>query len=223
MMMGFLEWVLLYLLLSVASLRGCMGVDDGVPVQLNDDVLGLIFFKSDLHDPFSYLASWNEDDDSPCSWKYVRCNPVSGRVSDVSLDGLGLTGKIGRGLQRLQQLKVLSLSRNNFSGSISPLLSLSSGLRRLNLSHNSFSGSIPISLVNMSSCRFLDLSENSFSGTLPDNLFQDCFSFRYLSLARNMLEGQIPSTLSRCSLLNNLNLSNNRSPVTRILLPGFGR
>ncbi|XP_059445160.1 probably inactive leucine-rich repeat receptor-like protein kinase At3g28040 isoform X1 [Corylus avellana] len=210
MMMGFLKWVLLCVLLSVASLRGCMGVDDGVPIQLNDDVLGLIVFKSDLHDPFSYLASWNEDDDSPCSWKYVRCNPVSGRVSDVSLDGLGLTGKIGRGLEKLQQLKVLSLSRNNFSGTISPLLSLSSGLRRLNLSHNSFSGSIPISLVNMSSCRFLDLSENSFSGPLPDTLFQDCFSFRYLSLARNMLEGKIPSTLSRCSLLNNLNLSNNR-------------
>jgi len=210
-MMAFLEWVCcVVVLLSAASLRGCMGGGDGVPIQLNDDVLGLIVFKSDLQDPSSYLASWNEDDDSPCSWKYIHCNPVSGRVSEVSLDGLGITGRIGRGLEKLQHLKVLSLSRNNFSGGISPQLALSSGLERLNLSHNSLSGSIPISLVNMSSCRFLDLSENSFSGPLPDNLFQDCLSFRHLSFARNMLEGPIPSTLSRCSSLNNLNLSNNR-------------
>lgn len=209
-MVGFLRWGLFWMLLSVASLRGCMGDDHGVPIQLNDDVLGLIVFKSDVHDPSSYLASWNEDDDSPCSWTYIQCNPVSGRVSEVSLDGLGLTGKIGRGLERLQHLKVLSLSRNKFSGSISPQLALTSGLERLNLSHNSLSGRIPNSLVNMSSIRFLDLSYNSFSGPVPDNLFQNCLSLRHLSLAGNMLEGPIPSTLPRCSSLNSLNLSNNR-------------
>jgi Leucine-rich repeat (LRR) protein len=124
------------------------------------------------------------------------------KIIKPPLNPLGVASGSGR--------KVLLLLRNNFSGSISPLLSLSSGLQRFNLSHNSLSGSIPISFVNMSSCRFLDLSENSFSCPLPDNLFQDYFSFSYLSLARNTLEGQIPITLSRCSLLNNLNLSNNR-------------
>ncbi|XP_041010131.1 probably inactive leucine-rich repeat receptor-like protein kinase At3g28040 [Juglans microcarpa x Juglans regia] len=207
--MGFLV-CLFYVLLSVAALRGCMGDGYGVPIRLNDDVLGLIVFKSDLRDPSSHLSSWNEDDDSPCSWKYVKCNPVSGRVSEISLDGLGLTGRIGRGLEKLQHLKVLSLSRNNFSGSISPQLALTSGLESLNLSRNSLSGSIPISLVNMSTIRVLDLSENSFSGAVPDNLFQNCLSLRRLSLAGNMLEGSIPSTLPRCSFLNSLNLSKNR-------------
>ncbi|KAG6730970.1 hypothetical protein I3842_01G106400 [Carya illinoinensis] len=208
--MGFLVW-LFYVLLSVApSLRGCMGDGYGVPIRLNDDVLGLIVFKSDLRDPSSHLSSWNEDDDSPCSWKYIQCNPVSGRVSEISLDGLGLTGRIGRGLEKLRHLKVLSLSRNNFSGSISPQLALTSALVSLNLSRNSLSGRIPVSLVNMSTIRVLDLSENSFSGAVPDNLFQNCLSLRQLSLAGNMLEGSIPSTLPRCSLLNSLNLSKNR-------------
>ncbi|KAF5465200.1 hypothetical protein F2P56_015227 [Juglans regia] len=207
--MGFLVW-LFYVLFSVASLRVCMGDGYGVPIRLNDDVLGLIVFKSDLRDPSSHLSSWNEDDDSPCSWKYIQCNPVSSRVSEISLDGLGLTGRIGRGLEKLQHLKVLSLSRNNFSGSISPQLALTSGLESLNLSRNSLSGSIPISLVNMSTIRVLDLSENSFSGAVPDNLFQNCLSLRRLSLAGNMLEGSIPSTLPRCSFLNSLNLSKNR-------------
>ncbi|KAK7273133.1 hypothetical protein RIF29_14179 [Crotalaria pallida] len=202
------HWIVLSLLISVSY---CLGGNNDMHVQLNDDVLGLIVFKSDLHDPSSYLASWNEDDDNACSWRYVQCNPPqSGRISEVSLDGLGLSGKIGRGLEKLQHLKVLSLSHNNLSGSISPALTLPSSLQRLNLSHNALSGPIPTSFVNMSSIRFLDLSENSLSGPIPDNFFNSCFSLHYLSLAGNMFEGSVPTTISRCSSLNSLNLSNNR-------------
>ncbi|TKY64937.1 Inactive leucine-rich repeat receptor protein kinase [Spatholobus suberectus] len=199
----------LSLLISVSYLMTCLG-NNGMTVQLNDDVLGLIVFKSDLHDPSSYLASWNEDDVNPCSWQFVQCNPETGRVSEVSLDGLGLSGKIGRGLEKLQHLTVLSLSRNNLSGSISPALTLSNSLERLNLSHNALSGSIPTSFVNMNSTKFLDLSENSFSGPIPKSFFESCSSLHHISLARNMFEGPVPGSLSRCSSLNSLNLSNNR-------------
>ncbi|XVE81177.1 hypothetical protein DITRI_Ditri15bG0041800 [Diplodiscus trichospermus] len=206
-MMGFLQMVICFLF-SMAFFHGCMGNDDAFN-QLNDDVLGLIVFKSDIKDPSSSLDSWNEDDNSPCSWRFIKCNPVNGRVSEVSLDGLGLSGKIGKGLQKLQNLKVLSLSHNNFSGSISPVLGLIGSLERLNLSHNSLSGSLPSSLANMNSIKFLDLSGNSLSGSIPNDLFQTCSSLRYLSLAENSLEGQLPSTLARCSYLNTLDLSRN--------------
>ncbi|XP_002518223.2 probably inactive leucine-rich repeat receptor-like protein kinase At3g28040 [Ricinus communis] len=205
--MAFVQ-LLLYFLVSAASLKCCMGNDD-VTIQLNDDVLGLIVFKSDLVDPSSILSSWSEDDDSPCSWKFIECNSANGRVSHVSLDGLGLSGKLRKGLQKLQHLKVLSLSHNNFSGEISPDLPLIPSLESLNLSHNSLSGLIPSSFVNMTTVRFLDLSENSLSGPLPDNLFQNCLSLRYISLAGNSLQGPLPSTLARCSSLNTLNLSSN--------------
>ncbi|XP_021804879.1 probably inactive leucine-rich repeat receptor-like protein kinase At3g28040 [Prunus avium] len=196
-------------ILILASLQACMG-DTTVPAQLNNDILGLLVFKSDLHDPSSYLASWNEDDDSPCSWEFVQCNPATGRVSQLSLEGLGLLGRIGKGLQNLQHLKVLSLSNNNFSGDISTeKLALPPNLESLNLSRNSLSGLLPTALVNMSSIKFVDLSENSLSGALPDNLFDNCFSLRYLSLSGNLLQGPLPSTLPRCSVLNGLNLSNN--------------
>ncbi|XP_061961654.1 probably inactive leucine-rich repeat receptor-like protein kinase At3g28040 isoform X2 [Populus nigra] len=206
--MGFSHLLLYFLVSSVASLRGCTG-SDSVPIQINDDVLGLIVFKSDLSDPSSYLSSWNEDDDSPCSWKFIECNPVSGRVSQVSLDGLGLSGRLGKGLQKLQHVKTLSLSHNNFSGDFSLEFGLISSLESLNLSHNSLSGLIPSFLDNMSSIKFLDLSENSFSGPLPDDLFRNSFSLRYLSLAGNLLQGPIPSSLLSCSSLNTINLSNN--------------
>ncbi|GLT27846.1 hypothetical protein SLA2020_028170 [Shorea laevis] len=196
---------LCFYLLTCFCMTMAMATDS---VQLNDDVLGLMVFKSDLQDPSSYLRSWIEDDDTPCSWRFVRCNPVTARVSELSLDGLGLSGKIsGRGLQKLQHLKVLSLSRNNFTGNISPELGLIHSLQTLNLSQNSLSGPIPTSFV-LNSIRFLDLSGNSLSGPIPNDLFRNC-SLNYLSLSRNSLQGSLPTTLTRCSSLNTLKLSNN--------------
>ncbi|XLQ99909.1 hypothetical protein HN51_054629 [Arachis hypogaea] len=77
-------------------------------VQLNDDVLGLIVFKSDLHDPSSSLASW-KDDSSACSWNRVQCNPATGRVTKINLAGLELSGRIGKGLEKLQHLMLFQV------------------------------------------------------------------------------------------------------------------
>ncbi|QHO19928.1 Lupeol synthase [Arachis hypogaea] len=84
-------------------------------LQLNDDFLGLIVFKSDLHDPSSSIASW-KDDSSACSWNWVQCNPATGRVTEINLAGLGLSRKIGRGLEKLQHLmsQWLLWSNTNF-------------------------------------------------------------------------------------------------------------
>ncbi|QHO11830.1 putative inactive leucine-rich repeat receptor-like protein kinase [Arachis hypogaea] len=166
-------------------------------VQLNDDVLGLIVFKSDLHDPSSSLASW-KDDLSACSWNRVQCNPATGRVTEINLVGLGLSGRIEKGLEKLQHLMVLSLSHNNFNGSITPSLTLSSTIQNLNLSHNGFSGQMPTSFFNMSSIRSLDLSHNSFSGHIPQSFFDSYNFLHYFSLSNNLFEGQSPSRISRC-------------------------
>ncbi|ERN01864.1 hypothetical protein AMTR_s00089p00108500 [Amborella trichopoda] len=180
-----------------------------ISLQLNDDVLGLIVFKAGIQDPTSSLSSWSEDDDSPCHWNFVQCDRNSGRVTEVSLDGLSLSGKIGRGLEKLQNLQALSLSNNNFSGTINPELARIESLRRLNLSRNSLSGSIPPSLGNMSSIQVLDFSENSLSGTIPDYVFNNCFSLRFVNLGGNSFEGSLPYTLSKCMFLGGLNLSSN--------------
>ncbi|GFP90121.1 probably inactive leucine-rich repeat receptor-like protein kinase at3g28040 [Phtheirospermum japonicum] len=194
-------------LLWITFLTGwCLG---GETLQLNDEVLGLIVFKSGLQDSWNSLDSWNEDDESPCAWQFVKCNPGNSRVSQLSLDGLGLSGKIGRGLEKLNSLNSLSLSHNNLTGIINPQLALIPNLQSLNLSHNALVGNIPSSLSNISTLQFLDLSQNSLSGPLPDNMFENYSSLRYLSLAGNRLEGPIPSTLSRSATLNHLNLSSN--------------
>ena len=107
--------------------------------SLNDDVLGLIVFKADIQDPKGKLASWNEDDDSPCNWVGLKCNPRSKRVTELNLDGFSLSGRIGRGLLQLQFLRKLSLAKNNLTGSISPNIARINNLRVLDLSENNLS------------------------------------------------------------------------------------
>nr|GEV61350.1 probably inactive leucine-rich repeat receptor-like protein kinase At3g28040 [Tanacetum cinerariifolium] len=203
--MGFLH-LFICALISLASFT----VNADESVTLNDDVLGLIVFKSSISDPLSSLSSWSEDDETPCSWKFITCNPATSRVTGLSLDGLNLSGKIGRGLEKLQSLKVLSLANNNFTGSLSPEISLLTSLESLNLSRNAFSNRIPGSLMNSGTIKFLDLSQNLLSGPVPEELFTNCLSLRSLSLYRNNLEGPVPSSLLKCTTLNHLDLSNNQ-------------
>ncbi|XP_008792235.3 probable LRR receptor-like serine/threonine-protein kinase IRK [Phoenix dactylifera] len=153
---------------------------------LNDDVLGLIVLKADLQDPTSKLLSWNEDDDDPCGWIGVKCNPRTNRVTELNLDGFSLSGKIGRGLLQLQSLRKLSLSRNNFSGSLNPNLS------------------------QLESLWSADLSENNLSGSIPDVFFRQCRSLRSISLANNDFSGEIPPSVGSCSTLAVLNFSSNQ-------------
>ncbi|XP_016454851.1 uncharacterized protein LOC107779027 [Nicotiana tabacum] len=155
--------------------------------SLNDDVLGLIVFKSDVQDPDGKLKSWNEEDDSPCNWNGINCNPRSNRVSDVVLDGFGLSGRISRGLLRLQFLYKLSLANNNLTGSISV-----------------------VSLSQLANLKILDLSENSLSGPIPGDYFEKCGPLRSISLAKNKFSGEIPESLSSCATLASLNLSSNQ-------------
>ncbi|KAK6930639.1 Protein kinase domain [Dillenia turbinata] len=206
-----LHLVLLFSIFFITFFTPSASENQLAEMPLNDDVLGLVVFKSGLQDPFSHLTSWNEDDNSPCSWSFVQCNPLNNRVTHLTLDSLNLSGKIGRGLEKLQHLQLLSLSDNNLTGSIPPYLSLLPSLQSLNLSLNSLSDRIPLSLSNLTSSNlnFLDLSDNSLSGPLDDLLFGNCLSLRSLLLSGNSLEGPLPSTLLHCVSLNTLNLSNN--------------
>ncbi|XP_038988907.1 probable LRR receptor-like serine/threonine-protein kinase IRK isoform X2 [Phoenix dactylifera] len=176
---------------------------------LNDDVLGLIVFKADLRDPDSKLVSWNEDDDDPCHWIGVKCDPKTNRVAELSLDGFSLSGKIGRGLLQLQSLRTLSLSKNNFSGSLSSDLLRLESLRNLDLSENKLSGPIPDDFFGQ--CRFIgaiSLAKNAFSGVIPPNV-GSCSTLAALDLSSNRLSGSLPAGLWSLNALRSLDLSDN--------------
>ncbi|XP_020107768.1 probable LRR receptor-like serine/threonine-protein kinase IRK [Ananas comosus] len=174
-----LLFLLLLLLLPMAAWAGS--------TALSDDVLGLIVFKAEVVDPQSKLATWDEDDDHPCAWFGVTCDPATRRVVALTLDGLSLSGKLGRGLLQLRSLKTLTLARNNFSGELNPDL-----------------------LSRIDALQTLDLSENRLSGSIPDAFFAQCRSIRSMSLAKNDISGEIPHNVGSCSTLASLDLSSNR-------------
>ncbi|XP_027337735.1 leucine-rich repeat receptor-like protein kinase PXC2 [Abrus precatorius] len=151
----------------------------------NDDVLGLIVFKAGLEDPRGKLSTWNEDDYSPCNWVGVKCDPATNRVFALFLDGFSLSGHIDRGIFRLQFLQILSLSRNNFTGTIKP------------------------DLLSLGNLQIVDLSENNLSGSIPDGFFQQCWSLRVVSFANNNITGKIPDSLRSCYSLVAVNFSSN--------------
>nr|XP_017220435.1 PREDICTED: probable LRR receptor-like serine/threonine-protein kinase IRK isoform X2 [Daucus carota subsp. sativus] len=175
----------------------------------SDDLLGLIVFKADLSDPLSKLTSWNEDDASPCNWFGIKCHPYTNRVTELHLDNLSLSGHIGRGLLGLEFLHKLSLSNNNFTGPITPILSQFDNLQVIDLSHNAFSGFIPQQLfVQCRSLRVIALANNHLTGPIPDT-FSSCSTLKGVNFSSNRLSGQLPSGIWSLNALRSLDLSDN--------------
>ncbi|CAL4959374.1 unnamed protein product [Urochloa decumbens] len=197
-----LPLMLLLLIGAPAALAGDM------PMPVNEEVLGLVVFKSALSDPSGALATWTESDSTPCGWRRVECDPATSRVLRLSLDGLALSGPMPRGLDRLTALQELTLARNNLSGPLPPGLSLLTSLRSLDLSYNAFSGPLPADVALLASLRYLDLTGNAFSGPLPASFPP---TVRFLMLSDNAFSGPVPEGLAAKSpLLLHLNASGNQ-------------
>ncbi|KAG2594280.1 hypothetical protein PVAP13_5NG636300 [Panicum virgatum] len=178
-----------------------------MPMPVNEEVLGLVVFKSALSDPSGALATWTESDATPCGWRCVECDPATSRVLRLSLSGLALSGPMPRGLDRLPALQELTLARNNLSGPLPPGLSLLKSLRSLDLSYNAFSGPLPDDVALLASLRYLDLTGNAFSGPLPAAFPP---TVRFLMLSDNQFSGPVPEGLPKSPLLLHLNLSGNQ-------------
>ncbi|KXG34152.1 probably inactive leucine-rich repeat receptor-like protein kinase At3g28040 [Sorghum bicolor] len=198
--------LLLLLLLLIGGAPPATKAD--MPMAVNEEVLGLVVFKSALSDPTGALATWTESDATPCGWARVECDPATSRVLRLALDGLALSGSMPRGLDRLPALQDLSLARNNLSGPLPPGLSLLGSLRSLDLSYNAFSGPLPDDVARLASLRYLDLTGNAFSGPLPPAFPR---TLRFLVLSGNQFSGPVPEGLAAKSpLLLHLNVSGNQ-------------
>jgi len=91
-----------------------------------------------------------------------------------------------------QQLVLIDLSSNGFTGYIPKELSSLKGLRSLNLSKNQISGPIPDDIGALRQLESLDLSYNYFTGHIPSTL-SDLTFLSSLNMSYNDLSGRIPS------------------------------
>lgn len=131
------------------------------------------------------------------------------RVTELSLDGQGLTGVIPTELGRLTELKRLDLMGNELGGEIPPELGNLTELEHLFLSDNKLSGPIPPELGRLVKLEGLLLDHNELTGSIP-NEFGNLSRLEALFLEKNNLAGSIPLELGNLTGLQHLYLADNQ-------------
>ncbi|KAK3439558.1 hypothetical protein EUGRSUZ_C04113 [Eucalyptus grandis] len=152
-----------------------------------------------------------------CSWRYVECNPATGRVTKLMLSHLryyrfgSKTWYLNASLLLpFEELKSLDLSSNSIGGWIAPkepnlLSSKLSKLEVLDLSDNSLDNSILSVLSTIPSLRRLLLISNNLSGTL--HLHGDFSNLKELDISYNAIDvAATAKGIKNLSHLENLHL-----------------
>ena len=145
-----------------------------------------------------------------CDFDGLTCNSTNeaGLVSDLYLDGMGLSGKIPTSIALLEALQAINLSQNTLIGSIPTELGQLTILENVELYSNSFSGYIPSELGQLSSLKNLDLDNNNIIGTIPTHLGQ-LKSLEELWLVGNALTGLLPSELGLLANIREIYVNDN--------------
>ncbi|KAJ6335001.1 hypothetical protein OIU78_011771 [Salix suchowensis] len=168
----------------------------------------LMQIKVSLDPQNRLLTSWQPSED-PCSGVFegVVCNE-QGHVTNISLQGKGLSGQIPPALGGLKSLSGLFLHYNALNGVIPKEIAELSELSDLYLNVNSLSGEIPPQIGNMPNLQVLQLCYNKLTGSIPTQL-GSLEKLSVLALQYNQLTGAIPASLGDLEFLSRLDLSFN--------------
>ncbi|KAJ0944498.1 putative protein kinase RLK-Pelle-LRR-XI-1 family [Helianthus annuus] len=129
-------------------------------------------------------------------------------LTQLSLYGNNLTGKLPVSLINLTRLEYLSLSRNNLSGELPVTFTNLTHLKYLYLHDNNFSGNLPVSLANLVHLEHLILRKNQLTGPIPPS-YGSIVNLTVLDLSTNQLHGSIPKEIGNLQNLDTLNLGDN--------------
>ncbi|KAM3306371.1 hypothetical protein P3S67_013241 [Capsicum chacoense] len=129
----------------------------------------------------------------------------------LSLGKNNLEGSLPLDIGNLTKMQFLYLSENRFTGNIPKEIRKLVKLEELLLEINSFSGSLPKEIFNISGLKVIALTSNNLSGTFPTNMCSILPNIEklYLNNLTNLV-GTIPHSISNCSKLTHLELSENK-------------
>ena len=155
-------WLRIYIgLIYLWGIRQCW--------SLNDEGIALLEFRIRItRDPYGALENWNPNDSNPCKWLGVHC--FDGKVQMLDLNGLSLEGTLTPHLGKLNSLKYLVISKNNFSGTIPKELGDLDNLELLDLRENNLTGNIPEEIGQMPLLKQLLVDDNKIKGSVSQVL-----------------------------------------------------
>ncbi|XP_031119816.1 probable LRR receptor-like serine/threonine-protein kinase At1g74360 isoform X1 [Ipomoea triloba] len=126
-------------------------------------------------------------------------------ILDLSMNRLG--GEIWPVFPGIcNNLVVMNISNNGFSGEIGNAFARCSNLEYLDLSTNNLSGGLPFGIDKL---RGFSVGQNNISGELPSWIFRQNCSLQALDLSENKFSGELPKEISYCKDLSMLNLWGN--------------
>lgn len=115
----------------------------------------------------------------------------------------GGENRLPQSIGALRSLKLLTLSKCGFTGTLPANLSLSLDLAEIKIDNNQLTGSLPSFVAS----RFVDVHNNQFAGTIPASIASTA---EHLILGHNQLGPHIAPGLLTNSALVTLDLSRNR-------------
>ncbi|KAK4845122.1 hypothetical protein QYF36_001155 [Acer negundo] len=152
----------------------------------------LLVLKAIFNDPF-LKTNWTGLHcyaDYPSQWYGIQCSHDD-RVTGISLQSMGLTGKVSaNAFAYFPELTLISFNNNSISGNV---VNLSSNhkLKHIDLSGNRLYGQISPSLLSLDLLESLQLQDNSLTGPIPE--FNQS-SLKVFNVSNNNLKGKIPTT-----------------------------
>ncbi|XWS29647.1 hypothetical protein CRYUN_Cryun24cG0047500 [Craigia yunnanensis] len=158
---------------------------------------------------------------SPCSRLReinLSDNLITGELPDFSFDNLevlqlsnnNFSGDIPLSFGRIQSLKILSLGGNLLNGKIPSFLGNLTELTQLELGYNPFkASSLPSEIGNLSKLEVLWLTNSNLVGEIPVSI-GNLVSIKNLDLSCNFLSGKIPESLSMLKNLEQIELYQNQ-------------
>ncbi|KAJ3672525.1 hypothetical protein LUZ60_007246 [Juncus effusus] len=174
----------------------------------NQELSALMALKASLDPSGHVLSSWASNGD-PCngSFEGLSCN-VHGKVTSVSLQGMGLSGSVSPAINGLKWLTGLYLHYNELVGEIPREIGELKGLSELYLDVNRLSGRIPVEIGSLKNLQVLQLCYNKLTGNIPTQMGR-LKKLSVLALQSNNLTGAIPATIGDLPNLTRLDLSSN--------------
>ncbi|RVW24408.1 putative LRR receptor-like serine/threonine-protein kinase [Vitis vinifera] len=133
---------------------------------------------------------------------------LSAHLQHFCIESNLFTGKLPRGIDKLQSLISLTMQQNLFTGELPHSIGRLNKLQRISVHENMFSGEIPNIFGNLTQLFMLTLGYNQFSGRIPVSI-GECHQLNTLGLAGNRLNGSIPREICSLSGLSELRLAKN--------------
>ncbi|KAH1063446.1 hypothetical protein J1N35_028433 [Gossypium stocksii] len=188
----FPDWIRTQMYVQILDISAS-GISDSLPYWFWDSFPVLEYINMS----FNQISGTFPDNSIRINYLDLSSNNFSGPLPHFSLDSM--------------DMGTINLSKNKFTGPISPICNITHkevSLELLDLSNNQFSGVVPDCFQSFRSLTALNLGDNSFSGSLPSSL-GSLTSLEMLSLRANKFSGELPSSLRNCTRLKFLDLSDN--------------